>query len=74
MHNDDHKMAQFADNIQMLSEGDAIAFEQSISKVKKKKTLVESLVCPWTLVKHIQFGCEVKGSPWRHTNLIYKII
>ena len=30
---EEHKIAQFADNTQMMSEGDAISFEQSISTV-----------------------------------------
>ena len=35
INDEEHKIAQFADDTQMMSEGDAISFEQSISTVDK---------------------------------------
>ena len=36
-----YKIVQFADDTQMMSEGGAIFFDQSVS-------MIESLVCSWT--------------------------
>ena len=35
INDEEHKVAQFADDTQMMSEGDAISFEQSINTVDK---------------------------------------
>ena len=35
INDEEHKVAQFADDTQMMSEGDAISFEQSIGTVDK---------------------------------------
>ena len=68
IHNEEHKIVRFADDTQMMSEGDAISLEQSVSTYIN---LVESLAWPWTLVKLKQSGLEVKGSPWLNTYPIY---
>ena len=45
INDEEHKVAQFADDTQMMSEGDAISFEQSINTVDKL-VVVTAVVVP----------------------------